>query len=111
MPEVNISDVVSRLSSKDYDTQASQMAEIIKVMLDSPEKLNQYVVKDVFVNLINIAEKNTDNLAKPTEEQGFYRMKVRDILSKQSTTENIHCPICSDTNIIQNALRICNCKI
>lgn len=45
------------------------------------------------------------------EEQGFYRMKVRDILSKQSTTENIHCPICSDTNIIQNALRICNCKI
>lgn len=45
------------------------------------------------------------------DEQGFYRMKVRDILSKQSTTENIHCPICSDTNIIQNALRICNCKI
>lgn len=45
------------------------------------------------------------------EEHGFYRMKVRDILSKQSTTENIHCPICSDTNIIQNALRICNCKI
>lgn len=45
------------------------------------------------------------------DEQGFYRMKVRDILSKQSTTENILCPICSDTNIIQNALRICNCKI
>ena len=45
------------------------------------------------------------------EEQGFYRMKVRDILSKQSTIDNIHCPICSDTNIIQNALRICNCKI
>lgn len=45
------------------------------------------------------------------EEHGFYRMKVRDILSKQSTTENIHCLICSDTNIIQNALRICNCKI
>lgn len=45
------------------------------------------------------------------EEQGFYRMKVRDILSKQSTIENIHCPICSDTNIIQNSLRICNCKI
>lgn len=45
------------------------------------------------------------------DEQGFYRMKVRDILSKQSTTENIHCPICSDKNIIQNALRICNCKI
>ena len=45
------------------------------------------------------------------DEQGFYRMKVRDILSKQSTTENTHCPTCSDTNIIQNALRICNCKI
>jgi len=45
------------------------------------------------------------------EEQGFYRLKVRDIMSKQSTTENIHCPICSDKNIIQNALRICNCKI
>lgn len=45
------------------------------------------------------------------EKQGFYRVKVTDILSTQSTTENIHCPICSDNNIIQNALRICNCKI
>ena len=50
-PEVNISEVVSNLSNKDYDVQAKQMANIIKVMLESPEKLDQYVVKDVFVKL------------------------------------------------------------
>lgn len=45
------------------------------------------------------------------EEQSFYKVKVRDILSRQRKSEITGCTTCSDINIIQNALRICNCKI
>lgn len=50
---------------------------------------------------------------KSIETNGFYKTRVKEILSSQTSyvAEKDGNKIYSDTDIIQNALRICNCKI
>ena len=76
LPEVDIPLVVSNLRSEDYDTQAQQMEEIARISLDNPENAVPYIVRNVFSSLIEIAEKDSTNLAGPSEQQVEARKKM-----------------------------------
>lgn len=75
-PDVDISLVVSNLTNKDFDVQAQQMEEIARVSLDNSENAVPYIVRDVFANLIDIAKKDSSELAAPTDAQIAARKKM-----------------------------------
>lgn len=75
-PDVDIPLVVSNLTNEDFDVQAQQMEEIARVSLDNPENAIPYIVRDVFSTLIDITQKDTAELAAPTDEQIQARKKV-----------------------------------
>ena len=75
-PEVNIADVVAKLSDSDLDAQAIQMEEIARKALENKDNAIPYIVKDVFNNLIDITRKDSTKLEAPTEEQMAARQKL-----------------------------------
>lgn len=75
-PDVDINNVVNKLSDKNYDVQALQMAEIAKAGLEDPQKGVPYVAKEVFTALIDIVKKDVSNLTPPTEAQNEARKKI-----------------------------------
>jgi len=75
-PDVDINDIIAKLSSNDYDVQAVQLAQIAQSVAKEPEKATAYVVKDIFTNLIGIMNKNTDSLEGPTQEQINIRKQI-----------------------------------
>ena len=87
-PEIDIKDFVSKLSEGNYDEQAIKMAEIIQSATSS-DKLNNFVTKDVFLGLMEIAQKDTSKLAKPTIQQEEIRNKIYiNEMTKQVAKEN-----------------------
>lgn len=87
-PEIDIKDFVSKLSEGNYDEQAIKMAEIIQSATSS-EKLDNFVTKDVFLGLMEIAQKDTSKLAKPTIQQEEIRNKIYiNEMTKQVAKEN-----------------------
>lgn len=85
----NINNVVSKLNSNDYDTQAMQMEEIARLSIETPEKIVPFVTVDVFNALTNIAEKDTSKLAQPSEQQIEVRKKiiVNELIKEQAKAE------------------------
>lgn len=75
-PDVDIPLVISNLTSSDFDTQALQMEEIARISLDNPANGVPYIVREVFSSLIDITNKDTANLATPTQAQVDARKKV-----------------------------------
>ena len=87
-PEIDIKDFVSKLSEGNYDEQAIKMAEIIQSATSS-DKLDNFVTKDVFLSLMEIAQKDTSKLAKPTVQQEEIRNKIYiNEMTKQVAKEN-----------------------
>ncbi|MDO5307416.1 MAG: hypothetical protein Q4E83_06630 [bacterium] len=87
-PEIDIKDFVSKLSEGNYDEQAIKMAEIIQSATSS-DKLDNFVTKDVFLGLMEIAQKDTSKLAKPTIQQEEIRNKIYiNEMTKQVAREN-----------------------
>ena len=87
-PEIDIKDFVSKLSEGNYDEQAIKMAEIIQSATSS-DKLDNFVTKDVFLGLMEIAQKDTSKLAKPTIQQEEIRNKIYiNEMTKQVAKEN-----------------------
>lgn len=87
-PEIDIKDFVSKLSEGNYDEQAIKMAEIIQSATSS-DKLDSFVTKDVFLGLMEIAQKDTSKLAKPTIQQEEIRNKIYiNEMTKQVAKEN-----------------------
>ncbi len=76
-PDVDISNVVEKLSSADYDAQALELHEIIKNSKGKEGNKNPYVSSEVFGSLINIIKKDTNGLARPTAEQNEAREKLK----------------------------------
>ncbi len=76
LPDVDIPLVISNLTSTDYDTQAQQMEEIARIALDNKENAVPYIVREVFTSLIDITNKDTSDLAAPTEKQVEARKKL-----------------------------------
>lgn len=68
--------VLANLSSSDFDVQADQMDEIAKKGMTNEADAVPYVQEDVFNKLIDIVDKDTSGLAKPTDEQLALRAKV-----------------------------------
>lgn len=86
----NLKNVVAKLNSNNYDEQAMQMEEIARLSIEKPEKLVPFVNTEIFDSLIKIAEKDTSNLAKPTEAQIETRKKiiVNELIKEQAKAEN-----------------------
>lgn len=93
--------IIQLAENKKEEYQLTLLQEYLIYYLDWLYEVSQYeeLPAEMIATLSNM------------EKQGFYRTKARDILSKQPATENTGCPTCSDIDIIQNALQICNCKI
>lgn len=90
LPEIDIDTVLDNLSSIDYDIQAQQMEEIVRVSMKNPEKAIPYIVRDVFSGLINIVQKDTLDLTPPSKEQTEIRRKIIiNELIKEYTANNI----------------------
>ena len=68
--------VLANLSSADFDVQADQMDEIAKKGMTNEADAVPYVQEEVFNKLIDIVDKDTSGLAKPTNEQIALRAKV-----------------------------------
>ena len=75
-PVVNIENVVSKLSSEDYDIQAEQMAEIAKAAVETPKEAVAYITPNLFSALIKLIEKDSSDLEGPSEQQLEIRKKI-----------------------------------
>lgn len=75
-PDVDIPLVISNLTNSDFDIQAQQMEEIARISLDNSENAIPYIVQDVFSNLIDIVNRDTTDLAAPTDKQVEIRKKL-----------------------------------
>lgn len=87
-PEIDVHKIVSNLESKDYDIQAKQLEEISRNSLENSEKAVPYIVREIFTELINIAEKDTKTLAAPTKDQVEARKKlITDFVAMQKNPD------------------------
>ncbi len=84
--DVDVEAVLSNLANKNYDIQAQQMEEIAKISFETPEKAVPFVVKEIFISLEEIANKNTENLPKPSQAQIDARKKIimNEIIKEQA---------------------------
>lgn len=76
-PDVDISEVTAKLSSEDFDVQAMQLHEIVKKSQSLEGNKNPYIAPEVFESLINIIQKDSNELAKPTQAQNEAREKLK----------------------------------
>jgi len=76
VPKIDIGAVINNLSSNDKDIQAQQIEEIVKTAIMDQEKAKNYLVSDVFTNLIKITEEDATKLAPPTKQQIEARKKL-----------------------------------
>lgn len=75
-PDVNISKVIDNLISDNFDVQAQQMEEIARLAMEDSQKAIPFIVTDIFNILIDIASKDTSDLATPSKEQIETRKKI-----------------------------------
>lgn len=61
-PDVDIPLVISNLTNEDFNVQAQQMEEIVRVSLENEQNAIPYIVRDVFSSLIDITKKDTSEL-------------------------------------------------
>ncbi len=91
LPEVNIPNVVTALHNTDYDIQAAQMEEIVRTAMTSPEKAMPYVVRDVFLSLIEIVQNDTTKLPAPSPAQVEARRQiiVNEVIKEYAKNSNL----------------------
>lgn len=75
-PQIEVEKVLANLNNKDYDTQALQMEEIARAVMENPEKALDYISTEVFSSLIDIVEKDTSNLEAPSDKVIETRKKI-----------------------------------
>lgn len=71
---IDVAKVLADLRSENYDIQALQMEEIAKIASVEPELLPNFVNIEVFSTLIDILQKDSTKLEKPSREQ----IEIRD---------------------------------
>lgn len=64
------------MTNENKDIQAQQIEEIVRLSIMEPEKAKEYLVSDVFSNLIKITEEDATQLPAPTKEQIEARQKL-----------------------------------
>lgn len=85
----SVKNAVTKLNSNNYDEQALQMEEIARLSIETPEKIIPFVNTEIFDSLVKIAEKDTSNLSKPSEQQIETRKKiiVNELIKEQARTQ------------------------
>ena len=76
VPQVDISLVTENLKSNDKDVQAQQIEEILRTVILDENKAKNYLVSDVFTELINITEEDATKFPGPTTAQVEARQKL-----------------------------------
>lgn len=89
-PTIDVPKVIENLSNENFDVQAIQMEEIAKCAKEDKTKLKDYLVTEIFSELIKIATKNTTELTPPTEKQLENREKfiINRIVEMQAEKDN-----------------------
>ena len=89
-PEININDVISKLSDKNFDVQAIQLEKIANTAITEPVKAVPYIVTDVYSSLLDIMKLDTTAYEKPSENQIETRKKIilNQIYLEQALEEN-----------------------
>lgn len=106
-PDVDIAEVISNLTSNNFDKQAQQMEEIARVSMEDPQKAVPYIVTEVFSELINIVKNDTSELNPPSEKQIETRKQIiineivkEQAIAQQKKPEEIELPYkLSETDI------------
>lgn len=75
-PEIDINDVISKLSDKNFDVQAVQMEKIAYTAATEPIKAIPYIVTDVYSELLDIMQLDSAGYEKPSEQQIETRKKI-----------------------------------
>lgn len=76
LPKVDVELVTENLASSDKDVQAQQMEEIVRLAIMEPEKAKNYLVSDIFSELIKITQEDATKLTPPSKEQIEARQKL-----------------------------------
>ncbi len=76
LPKVDVTLVTENLASSDKDAQAQQMEEIVRLAVMEPEKAKNYLINDIFSELINITNEDATKLTPPTQQQIEARQKL-----------------------------------
>ena len=72
----SVAPLVSMLGSSSYDEQFKAMDDIVQKVLNAPDEAAKFVDNDIYKNLTNIVQANTENLPGPTENQLTIRSKI-----------------------------------
>ena len=72
----SVAPFISMLGSSSFDEQFNAMDNIVQTVMSKPDEATKFVNTDLYKNLINIVEKNTENLPGPTETQLGIRSKI-----------------------------------
>ena len=75
-PEIDINDVISKLSDKNFDVQAIQLEKIARTAIKNPVQAVPYIVTDIYSSLLDIMKLDTTAYEKPTEKQIEIRKKI-----------------------------------
>lgn len=88
-PDIDIPKVVSNLSDSNFDIQAQQMEDIARVSMEDPQKAVPYIVTEIFSELIDIVQKDTSELAPPSEKQIELRKQIviNEIVKEQAAAQ------------------------
>ena len=76
LPKVDIGLVTENLKNKDKDVQAQQIEEIVRTAIMDEENAKNYLVSDVFTELINITKEDATKLTPPSQQQIEIRQKL-----------------------------------
>ncbi len=108
--EDDIKLALSNLSNKNYDIQAQQMEDIVKVSMQNPQKAKNLLISEVFDNLIDIAKVDSSKLTPPSEEQIQLRKQIiinelvkEEAAKNNKKTEEIELPFQLTEKDIQTA--------
>ena len=81
----SVAPIVSMLGGSSYEEQYKAMDEIVKEVQETPDSASKYVDNDVYQKLIDIVEKNTENIPGPTQNQLGLRAKI---ITNKNAVEN-----------------------
>lgn len=75
-PKLDLNDFINKLSSNDYEVQATTMESIADLAQNSPEKATELLDVKVFDSLLNIMNLDSSKLEGPTAKQFEVREKI-----------------------------------
>lgn len=95
-PQVDLNSFITKLTSPNYDVQASAMEAIAEMAQNSPQKATELLDVKIIDTLLGIMNVNTSKLAGPTAEQIAAREKImsgKPVTQAETATANTITPM------------------